>query len=603
MESLVIALVVILLPTAILLMIKLYIILSVKWNRSHTCLVGKTAIVTGSNIGIGYYTALDFAKRGARVILACRNPAKAEEAKLKIIETTGNKNVIVKIVDLSSLKSVRDFAKDVNETEDRLNILINNAGGGCFRKPLTEDGLNRSMQTNHFGPFLLTVLLTDLLKKSAPSRIVTVSSILAAYGRLNLDDLNASPRFFAHVIDYCKAKLCLMLFTIELAQKLQGTGVTVNVVHPGVFKSDYLKDTPTIFTKILYVGMKLLFSNTEAGCQTPTYVAVAKELSDVTGKYFKDCAESEFPRAARNRILAKKLWEKTEDIVKLSPEERPSFNTHRILHCLDFAKRGARVILACRNPLKAEEAKLKIIEATGNEKIVVKILDLASFKSVREFANDIIGTEERLDILVNNAGAAVFNQPITEDGLNSSMQTNHFGPFLLTILLTNLLKKSAPSRIVTVSSFFAAYGTLDLDNLNKSPKFLPPVFDYCKVKLCNMLFTIELAQKLHGSGVTANVVHPGTIKSDIIKDNSSLIGRIFAIYMKLFFLNTETGCQTPTYVAVAKEVSGVSGKYFKDCAESDFPRSARNKTLAKKLWNKSEDFVKLTTEERLHFIA
>ncbi|KAF5307644.1 hypothetical protein FQR65_LT06699 [Abscondita terminalis] len=322
MEPWLIALIVILCIIILLLLFKLYTALRVKWNHSPVCLIGKTAIVTGSNIGIGYYTAENFAKRGARVILACRNPVKAENAKTKMIEATGNKNIVVKILDLSSLKSVREFAKDVVATEDRLDILVNNAGSAFFTQPFTEDGLNSSMQANHFGPFLLTILLIDLLKKSAPSRIVTVSSTLAALGKINVNDLNSSSRYFTDTLDYCKVKLCNMLFTIELAQKLNGTGVTANAVHPGFVRTDILKDTSTVFAKLTAVVMKLFYINTEAGCQTSTYVAVAKELTGVSGKFFKDCAESEFPRRAQNKVLAKTLWDKSDESVKLTIEER-----------------------------------------------------------------------------------------------------------------------------------------------------------------------------------------------------------------------------------------------------------------------------------------
>ncbi|KAK4875323.1 hypothetical protein RN001_011745 [Aquatica leii] len=305
--------------------LKLYILLTARWNYSPVCLVGKTAIVTGSNIGIGYYTALDFAKRGAKVILACRNAAKAEEAKLKIIEATGNNNVIVKIVDLSSLSSVRTFAKDVNETEDRLDILVNNAGAGCTDHCYTADGLSMSMQINHFGPFLLTMLLIDLLKKSAPSRIVTVSSSAASVGRINVNNLNAPSRIFTNMFDYANVKLCNLLFTVELAQKLVGTGVTANVLHPGMVKSDFLKDTPTFVTKLISIAMKLFYKSTEAGAQTSVYVAISKDLKGVSGKYFAECAYTTLPRLAEDRALAKVLWNKSEEFVKLTVDEKQNY--------------------------------------------------------------------------------------------------------------------------------------------------------------------------------------------------------------------------------------------------------------------------------------
>ncbi|KAF2890331.1 hypothetical protein ILUMI_15842, partial [Ignelater luminosus] len=143
----------------ILILFKIFQKLSTGWDRSPTCLYGKTTIVTGANTGIGFHTALDFAKRGAKVILACRNKDKAEKARHTIIEQTGNSNVIVGIVDLASLASVRAFARQIKETEDRLDILVNNAGGFGIANVTTDDGLNLSMQINYFGPTLLTLLL------------------------------------------------------------------------------------------------------------------------------------------------------------------------------------------------------------------------------------------------------------------------------------------------------------------------------------------------------------------------------------------------------------------------------------------------------------
>ncbi|KAF5292428.1 hypothetical protein FQA39_LY13975 [Lamprigera yunnana] len=273
--------------------------------------------------GLGYYTALDFAKRGARVILACRNSTKAEQARAKIVELTGNNDVIVKIIDLSSLSSVRKFANDVNETEDRLDILVNNAGIGFLDHKYTDDGLSLTLQSNHFGPFLLTILLINLLRKSAPSRIVTVSSDLALLGNLNVNNLNAPPGiFFSKILDYCNTKLCNLLFTFQLAKILQNTGVTANAVHPGAVQTDFLKDAPTLFTKILSIIMKLFYKTTEEGAQTSIYVSVSKDLDDVSGKYFADCSEKTLPYAARNDRLARLLWDKSEELVKLTNEER-----------------------------------------------------------------------------------------------------------------------------------------------------------------------------------------------------------------------------------------------------------------------------------------
>uniref|UniRef100_A0A1Y1N8N2 Uncharacterized protein n=1 Tax=Photinus pyralis TaxID=7054 RepID=A0A1Y1N8N2_PHOPY len=326
MEAWSITLLVILCIVIAVLCVKYYNAVTIGWNHSPTCLVGKTVVITGANIGIGFYTALDFAKRGARVILACRNKPKAEKAQAKIIEETGNANVIVRIVDLSSLNSVRQFAKEINETEERLDVLVNNAGIGCIDHSYTADGLSLTMQSNHFGPFLLTILLIDLMKRSSPSRIVVVSSDLATIGRININDLNSPVgTIFAKALDYSNTKLCNLLFTVELAKKLKNTGITVNAVHPGAVQTDFLKETKSIWQKMLKLNMTLFYRSTEAGAQTSIYAATSKDIEGITGCYFKDCKRVSMPRSAQNVELARKVWEESEQFVKLSFEEKKCF--------------------------------------------------------------------------------------------------------------------------------------------------------------------------------------------------------------------------------------------------------------------------------------
>ncbi|GFN78144.1 retinol dehydrogenase 12 [Plakobranchus ocellatus] len=186
---------------------------------------GKTAIVTGANCGIGFYTALDFAKRNARVILACRDETKAEKARQQIISISQNENVVVELVDLCHMRSVRDFVERIKSQETHLEILVNNAGVVSTGKPkeITDEGLETVFAANYFGPFLLTNLLLDLLKKSAPSRIINVSSVVNKYGTIDFDNLNAEKSF--HFQNrYFDSKLALILFTRELALRLEGTG-------------------------------------------------------------------------------------------------------------------------------------------------------------------------------------------------------------------------------------------------------------------------------------------------------------------------------------------------------------------------------------------
>lgn len=185
--------------------------------------LGKTAIVTGANTGIGKEAALDFAKRGARVILACRDEERATNAARDIIAETGSDKVLVRIVDLASFESVRAFAKLINETEEKLDILVNNAGlGGSYR--VTKDGYESVFQVNYLSHFLLTLLLLEKMKKSAPSRIVNVSSMTHENKRaaLQLDDFKLSKEKFDPFARYAQSKLAQVVFTIELSKRLEG---------------------------------------------------------------------------------------------------------------------------------------------------------------------------------------------------------------------------------------------------------------------------------------------------------------------------------------------------------------------------------------------
>ncbi|XP_044267585.1 retinol dehydrogenase 11-like [Tribolium madens] len=291
---------------------KIYLKVTTGWCKSHTCLVGKTALITGGNAGIGYETALDLAKRGARVILACRSHSKGDEALRKIVKETGNENIVVKILNMSSFESVRAFAREINKTESRLDILVNNAGTLAFGGEVTSDNLPVIMQTNHFSSFLLTQLLLDLLKKSAPSRIVNVSSA----GAKRAFDFNVE-KITTHGKDYVNSKLCNIFFTQELARRLEGTGVTAYSLHPGLVKTNIF-DSVNGYLKLLVDIVVGLFSKTpEEGAQTTIYCSVAKGIENWSGAHFSDCRKVETYKTARDSDLAKKVWEKSEQIVQL----------------------------------------------------------------------------------------------------------------------------------------------------------------------------------------------------------------------------------------------------------------------------------------------
>ncbi|XP_048745375.2 retinol dehydrogenase 13-like isoform X3 [Ostrea edulis] len=225
----------------ILAAVKLYELSIKRPFVSNVKLDGKTVIVTGANTGLGFWTALDLASRGARVILACRNLQKAEDARKKILkELQSNCDVIVRHLDLSSMKSVRQFVRETFEQESRLDILINNAAVSGIPKTITEEGLEYSYATNYIGPFHLTNLLLDLLKNSAPSRIVNLTSVMNTFGHLNCDDLQAKGHYDPFSA-YKNTKLMNVLFTKELARRLEGTGVTTSCVHPGLAATDIFR--------------------------------------------------------------------------------------------------------------------------------------------------------------------------------------------------------------------------------------------------------------------------------------------------------------------------------------------------------------------------
>ncbi|XP_030748250.1 retinol dehydrogenase 12-like [Sitophilus oryzae] len=301
-----------------LVLAKIYIKLTTGWCRSNVCLVGKTVIVTGSNTGIGYETAADLAKRGAKVILACRNGQRAKDAVQRIINETDNSNVSYRILDLGSLKSVRKFADEINKNEERLDILINNAGLQTVPeiKGLTGDGLQPTMQANYFGHFLLTHLLLGLLKKSAPSRIVNVASMAANYTKFkSVDDLNSEGGVVVDV--YGRSKLANILFTIELSEKLKNTKVTTYSLHPGVILTEFSRNVPELFKGVVENVLRYMFKNAIEGAQTTIYCAVEKDIEKYSGQHFHDCHVVKPYKKARKSDLVKSVWKKTEELVKL----------------------------------------------------------------------------------------------------------------------------------------------------------------------------------------------------------------------------------------------------------------------------------------------
>lgn len=277
------------------------------WSSDER-LDGKTVVITGANTGIGKETAIDLSKRGARVIIACRDMEKAQTAVKEIIESSGNDNVLCKKLDLSDSKSIREFAEGIIQDEPKLDILINNAGVMVCPYGKTADGFEMQIGVNHFGHFLLTFLLLDLVKKSTPARIINVSSMAHTFtSSINLEDIN-SEKYYDKNNAYAQSKLANVLFTRSLAKRLEGTGVTAYALHPGVVKTDlwrHLNAAQRAFMKLASPFTK----NSVQGAQTTIYCAVEPKLENESGGYYSDCAPANCSRTAKNDELAQKLWE------------------------------------------------------------------------------------------------------------------------------------------------------------------------------------------------------------------------------------------------------------------------------------------------------
>nr|XP_055034667.1 dehydrogenase/reductase SDR family member 13-like [Misgurnus anguillicaudatus] len=282
-------------------------------------LYGKTVIITGGNTGIGKATAAEMAKRGARVILACRSKQKGEEAVQELKKETGNDGIVFMQLDLASLKSIRSFAENFLKTEPRLDLLINNAALAC--PGLTEDGIGMVLGVNHIGPFLLTNLLLDRLKECTPSRIVNVSSCGHDMGTIDFDCITTHKRLCLGSSDgdifkaYTDSKLCNVLFTHELAKRLKGTKVTCYSLHPGSVRSELARDINQWFTRIIKaIVFNFWATDPVSGAQTTLYCALQEDIEHLSGKYFSDCQLVQVKPEARDDGISKKLWEVSEKL-------------------------------------------------------------------------------------------------------------------------------------------------------------------------------------------------------------------------------------------------------------------------------------------------
>ncbi|TDG98573.1 hypothetical protein EPR50_G00201740 [Perca flavescens] len=282
---------------------------------------GKTVIVTGANSGIGKATAAGIVKLQGRVIMACRDLRRAEEAAREILQETGSdrSQLIVKQLDLASLTSVHTFCRDIIKEEPRLDVLINNAGVYQCPYAQTEDGFEMQFGVNHLGHFLLTHQLLNLLKKSAPSRVVVVSSKLYKQGHINFEDLN-SEQSYDKAFAYSRSKLANLLFTRELARRLEGSGVAVNALTPGIVRTNLGRHVhvPALAKPLFDLLSRGLFKSPEEGARTSVYLACSPDVEGVQGKCFADCKPQVLLDKATDEEVASKLWDMSEIMVGIT---------------------------------------------------------------------------------------------------------------------------------------------------------------------------------------------------------------------------------------------------------------------------------------------
>ncbi len=282
--------------------------------------MNKISIVTGGNSGIGLETCVGLAERGDTVYLCARNPTKGEAAVADVKERTGHDDVHLLPLDLASLASVRAAAQTFLSEHDRLDLLVNNAGLVLTDREETEDGFEATIGINHLGHFLFTNLLLDALKAAAPSRVVSLSSAGHTGSRgLDFDDLMVERRTYSGVMVYCDSKLANVLFTTELARRLEGTGVVAHAVHPGVVRTGFAQDGDA--KGWFYWGAKLIspfMTKPAGGARTSLHVATSEDAGTSSGEYWANRRRKKPSKQARDADAAAKLWAVSEELVGLA---------------------------------------------------------------------------------------------------------------------------------------------------------------------------------------------------------------------------------------------------------------------------------------------
>lgn len=275
----------------------------------------KIVMVTGANAGIGKVTARELAKMGATVIMVARSRRRGEEALAEVKAASGSDTVALMLADLSSQESIRQLAAEFKANYGRLHVLVNNAGAIFMNRRESVDGLEMTFALNHLGYYLLTMLLLDTLKASAPARIINVTSGAHFGGRINFDDLQMQKRY-AGFRAYSASKLANVLFTYELARRLEGHNVTANCLHPGFVASNFAKNNG-LLSRIGMTLLRPLALSADKGAETSVYLASSPEVEGVTGSYFDKKKSIKSAAHSYDEATAQRLWQISGELARV----------------------------------------------------------------------------------------------------------------------------------------------------------------------------------------------------------------------------------------------------------------------------------------------
>ncbi len=284
-----------------------------EWN-----IAGKTCVVTGANAGIGKETAIGLAREGALVIMVCRSRERGEKALAEVEEATGSRTVELLLCDMAAFASMRELSEEIHARHDAVHVLVNNAGAILGGRELTVDGIERTFQINHLGYFVVTHLLLDLLRASAPARIVNVASTAHRRAQFEFDNLQGE-RKYRDLSAYSRSKLYNIAFTYQLARRLEGSGVTANCLHPGVVASNFGLSASPAFRTLVRMGRPFLISP-ERGARTSIYLASSPEVEGVSGEYFDKCRPVRSSEVSYDVASQERLWEISAELTGLGRE-------------------------------------------------------------------------------------------------------------------------------------------------------------------------------------------------------------------------------------------------------------------------------------------